>query len=75
MMLTGRVIRHRALALQDTANAIVTAELNQDFERFCEEIKESRLKRGNGDCYYHVFPSHCVIYVFNYACYILPFPL
>jgi hypothetical protein len=46
LILSGRAIRHRALALQDTANAIITAELEPEFEKHCQEIKEARIKRG-----------------------------
>nr|XP_046274213.1 ATPase family AAA domain-containing protein 2-like isoform X2 [Scatophagus argus] len=42
-----RHIRHRACALKDTVRAIVRDELDEDFERVCEEIKESRLKRAS----------------------------
>uniref|UniRef100_A0A4W6F081 ATPase family AAA domain-containing protein 2 n=1 Tax=Lates calcarifer TaxID=8187 RepID=A0A4W6F081_LATCA len=41
-----RHIRHRACALKDTVRAILRDELDEDFERVCEEIKESRIKRG-----------------------------
>uniref|UniRef100_A0A665U4R6 ATPase family AAA domain-containing protein 2 n=1 Tax=Echeneis naucrates TaxID=173247 RepID=A0A665U4R6_ECHNA len=43
-----RHIRHRACALKDTVRAIIRDELDEDFERVCEEIKESRVKRGDG---------------------------
>uniref|UniRef100_A0A667Y880 ATPase family AAA domain-containing protein 2 n=1 Tax=Myripristis murdjan TaxID=586833 RepID=A0A667Y880_9TELE len=43
---SDRQIRHRACALKDTVHAIITDELDEDFEKICEEIKESRRKRG-----------------------------
>uniref|UniRef100_A0A3Q4AMK7 ATPase family AAA domain-containing protein 2 n=1 Tax=Mola mola TaxID=94237 RepID=A0A3Q4AMK7_MOLML len=41
----GKVIRHRACSLKDTAHAIFAAELDPEFDRMCEEIKEARKKR------------------------------
>lgn len=41
-----RQIRHRACALKDTVHAIIRDELDEDFAKICEEIKESRRKRG-----------------------------
>lgn len=41
-----RQIRHRACALKDTAHAIIRAELDEDFEKLCEEIKVSCQRRG-----------------------------
>ncbi|XP_078146321.1 ATPase family AAA domain-containing protein 2-like [Centroberyx gerrardi] len=41
-----RQIRHRACALKDTLHAIIRNELDEDFEKICEEIKESRFNRG-----------------------------
>lgn len=41
-----RLIRHRACALKDTVHAIIRDELDEDFEKICAEIKESRSKRG-----------------------------
>jgi hypothetical protein len=32
--------------LRDTAYAIIKEELDEDFEQLCEEIQESRKKRG-----------------------------
>uniref|UniRef100_A0A665T1U2 ATPase family AAA domain-containing protein 2 n=1 Tax=Echeneis naucrates TaxID=173247 RepID=A0A665T1U2_ECHNA len=43
---SDRQIRHRACALKDTVHAIITDELDEDFEKICEEIKESRSTRG-----------------------------
>uniref|UniRef100_A0A8C2UNI2 ATPase family AAA domain-containing protein 2 n=1 Tax=Chinchilla lanigera TaxID=34839 RepID=A0A8C2UNI2_CHILA len=56
-----RLIRHRACALRDTAYAIIKEELDEDFEKLCEEIQESRKKRGCSSSkyapsYYHVMP-------------------
>nr|XP_013005422.1 LOW QUALITY PROTEIN: ATPase family AAA domain-containing protein 2 [Cavia porcellus] len=57
-----RLIRHRACALRDTAYAIIKEELDEDFEKLCEEIQESRKKRGccsskYAPSYYHVMPK------------------
>ncbi|NXD18715.1 ATAD2 protein, partial [Nothocercus nigrocapillus] len=41
-----RLIRHKACALRDVAFAIVKEEMDEDLEQLCEEIKESRKKRG-----------------------------
>ncbi|XP_060642939.2 ATPase family AAA domain-containing protein 2B isoform X1 [Anolis sagrei] len=41
-----KIIRHRACTLKDTAHAIIAAELDPEFNKMCEEIKESRKKRG-----------------------------
>ncbi|XP_075717149.1 ATPase family AAA domain-containing protein 2B isoform X2 [Rhinoderma darwinii] len=41
-----KIIRHRACALKDTAHAIIAAELDHEFNKLCEEIKEARTKRG-----------------------------
>uniref|UniRef100_A0A8C8JXS0 ATPase family AAA domain-containing protein 2 n=1 Tax=Oncorhynchus tshawytscha TaxID=74940 RepID=A0A8C8JXS0_ONCTS len=43
---SDRQIRHRACALKDTVQAIVKDELDEDFEKICEDIKESRSTRG-----------------------------
>ncbi|KAM3595715.1 uncharacterized protein V6R79_001526 [Siganus canaliculatus] len=42
-----RHIRHRACALKDTIRAIIRDELDQDFERVCEGIRESRIRRAS----------------------------
>uniref|UniRef100_A0A665TLZ8 ATPase family AAA domain-containing protein 2 n=1 Tax=Echeneis naucrates TaxID=173247 RepID=A0A665TLZ8_ECHNA len=47
---SDRQIRHRACALKDTVHAIITDELDEDFEKICEEIKESRSTRGQYVC-------------------------
>ncbi|XP_028673053.2 ATPase family AAA domain-containing protein 2-like [Erpetoichthys calabaricus] len=59
---TDRLIRHRACMLKDTVHAIIREELDEDFEKLCEEIKESREKRGCSAAkfapsYYHVQPK------------------
>ncbi|XP_054461492.1 ATPase family AAA domain-containing protein 2-like [Anoplopoma fimbria] len=41
-----RHIRHRACALKDTVRAIIRAELDEDFERACQEIRASRINRA-----------------------------
>ncbi|XP_038606801.1 ATPase family AAA domain-containing protein 2B [Tachyglossus aculeatus] len=41
-----KIIRHRACTLKDTAHAIIAAELDPEFNKLCEEIKEARRKRG-----------------------------
>uniref|UniRef100_A0A3Q1ISH1 ATPase family AAA domain-containing protein 2 n=1 Tax=Anabas testudineus TaxID=64144 RepID=A0A3Q1ISH1_ANATE len=48
-----RHIRHRACALKDTVRAIIKDELDEDFERVCEEIKESRINRGETNPFLH----------------------
>ncbi|XP_034006350.1 ATPase family AAA domain-containing protein 2B isoform X2 [Trematomus bernacchii] len=40
-----KVIRHRASSLKDTAHAIFAAELDPEFDRMCEDIKEARRKK------------------------------
>ncbi|NWS44732.1 ATAD2 protein, partial [Probosciger aterrimus] len=57
-----RLIRHRACILRDTAYSIVREEIDEDFERRCEEIQESRKERGCSSSeyapsYYHVMPN------------------
>ncbi|XP_023655016.1 ATPase family AAA domain-containing protein 2B isoform X2 [Paramormyrops kingsleyae] len=42
-----KIIRHRACSLKDTAHAIFASELDPEFNRMCEEIKESKKKRGS----------------------------
>ncbi|KAM4538680.1 ATPase family AAA domain-containing protein 2-like isoform 1-T2 [Odontesthes bonariensis] len=41
-----RHIRHRACALKDTIRSIIKDELDEDFERICEEIRESHINRA-----------------------------
>ncbi|XP_077207676.1 ATPase family AAA domain-containing protein 2 isoform X1 [Paroedura picta] len=57
-----RLIRHRACSLRDTAYAIIKEEMDEDFEQLCEEIQESRKKRGCSSAkyapsYYYVMPK------------------
>ncbi|XP_071386690.1 ATPase family AAA domain-containing protein 2-like [Centroberyx affinis] len=57
-----RQIRHRACALKDAVHAIIRDELDEDFEKICEEIKESRFNRGCtssrfGPSYYRTRPE------------------
>ncbi|XP_051909152.1 ATPase family AAA domain-containing protein 2B isoform X3 [Hippocampus zosterae] len=40
-----KVIRHRACSLKDTAHAIFASELDPEFDRMCEDIKEARRKK------------------------------
>ncbi|KAK7146911.1 hypothetical protein R3I94_009676 [Phoxinus phoxinus] len=59
---SDRQIRHRACALKDTVHAIIRDELDEDFEKTCLEIRESRIKRGSTSsrftpAYYHVLPK------------------
>ncbi|KAI5612012.1 ATPase family AAA domain-containing protein 2B, partial [Silurus asotus] len=59
---SDRMIRHRACTLKDTVHAIIKDELDENFEKICVEIKESRLKRGCTSSrftpsYYHVLPK------------------
>ncbi|XP_030606598.1 ATPase family AAA domain-containing protein 2 isoform X3 [Archocentrus centrarchus] len=60
---SDRQIRHRACALKDTVHAIIKDELDEDFEKICEEIKESRMARGCSTArftpsFYYVLPKH-----------------
>lgn len=59
--LPDRQIRHRACALKDTVHAIIRDELDEDFEKICEEIKVSRRTRGK--CCVTV---HLHIYMYTY---------
>ncbi|KAK2844231.1 hypothetical protein Q5P01_010890 [Channa striata] len=59
---SDRQIRHRACALKDTVHAIIRDELDEDFEKICEEIKASRNRRGCSTAqfapsFYHVLPK------------------
>ncbi|XP_062841357.1 ATPase family AAA domain-containing protein 2-like [Trichomycterus rosablanca] len=59
---SDRLIRHRACALKDTVHAIIKDELDEEFEKICVEIRESRNKRGcttsrYTPTYYHVLPK------------------
>uniref|UniRef100_A0A8C1IWB7 ATPase family AAA domain-containing protein 2 n=1 Tax=Cyprinus carpio TaxID=7962 RepID=A0A8C1IWB7_CYPCA len=42
-----KIIRHRACSMKDTAHAMIASELDPEFDRMCEEIKESCRKRGD----------------------------
>lgn len=58
----GRAIRHRACALKDTAEAVVKDELDPEFEKQCEDIVESRKRRGidpskSAPNFYHTKPN------------------
>ncbi|MFT7816173.1 ATPase family AAA domain-containing protein 2 isoform X3 [Arapaima gigas] len=62
---SDRQIRHRACALKDCVHAIIRDELDEDFEKICEQIKESRIKRGCltsrfAPSFYHVLPKTSV---------------
>lgn len=46
-----RQIRHRACSLKDTVHAMIRHELDEDFEKICEEIKVSRSNRGKCKAY------------------------
>ncbi|XP_008106434.2 ATPase family AAA domain-containing protein 2 isoform X1 [Anolis carolinensis] len=57
-----RLIRHRACSLRDTTYAIIKEEMDEEFEQLCEEIKESRKRRGCSSSkyapsYYYVMPK------------------
>ncbi|XP_068179412.1 ATPase family AAA domain-containing protein 2-like isoform X2 [Antennarius striatus] len=59
---SDRQIRHRACALKDTVHAIIADELDEDFEKICEEMKISRQRRGCSavrfpPAFYHVLPK------------------
>ncbi|XP_077442604.1 ATPase family AAA domain-containing protein 2B isoform X2 [Stigmatopora argus] len=41
-----KVIRHRACSLKDTAHAIFASELDPEFDRMCEDIKEASRKKN-----------------------------
>ncbi|XP_036831938.1 ATPase family AAA domain-containing protein 2B isoform X1 [Oncorhynchus mykiss] len=42
---SDKIIRHRACSLKDTAHAMLASELDPEFHRICEDIKESHRKR------------------------------
>jgi len=44
--LLDRAIRHRACALKDTAYALISADLDPEFEKLCDDIIKSRQRRG-----------------------------
>lgn len=43
---TGKAIRHRVCALKDMAYAMVNSELNPEFAQMCQDIVDSRKRRG-----------------------------
>lgn len=45
-VLLDRAIRHRACALKDTAYALISTDLDPEFEKLCEDIVKSRQRRG-----------------------------
>ncbi|KAL6100257.1 atad2 [Pungitius sinensis] len=45
-----RHIRHQACALRDALRSIIRAELNEGFQRACEEIRASRKQRASCCC-------------------------
>uniref|UniRef100_A0A8C7GEL5 ATPase family AAA domain-containing protein 2 n=1 Tax=Oncorhynchus kisutch TaxID=8019 RepID=A0A8C7GEL5_ONCKI len=53
---SDKIIRHRACSLKDTAHAMLASELDPEFNRMCEEIKESRRKRGEEHKHTHPAP-------------------
>lgn len=42
----GKMIRHRACYLHDTAHALIKAEMDSDFEDQCKNISQNRKKRA-----------------------------
>uniref|UniRef100_A0A4W3HVJ4 ATPase family AAA domain-containing protein 2 n=1 Tax=Callorhinchus milii TaxID=7868 RepID=A0A4W3HVJ4_CALMI len=52
-----RIIRHRACTLKDTSHAIVAAELDPEFNKLCEDIRESRRKQGT------ILPIVCLLLI------------
>uniref|UniRef100_A0A8C5M8F0 ATPase family AAA domain-containing protein 2 n=1 Tax=Leptobrachium leishanense TaxID=445787 RepID=A0A8C5M8F0_9ANUR len=55
-----KIIRHRACTLKDTAHAIIAAELDPEFNKLCEEIKDTRAKQGLLETAENVFPQSSV---------------
>lgn len=43
----SKLIRHFACALNDTALAFIDAEMDSDFETYCQDIVMNRRERGN----------------------------
>ncbi|KAM8869662.1 ATPase family AAA domain-containing protein 2 [Spinachia spinachia] len=59
---SDRQIRHKACALKDSIHAIIRDELDEDFEKICEEMKASRSTRECSTArfappFYHVLPK------------------
>uniref|UniRef100_A0A8C6S986 Bromo domain-containing protein n=1 Tax=Neogobius melanostomus TaxID=47308 RepID=A0A8C6S986_9GOBI len=50
---SGSNIRHRASAFKDTLHAILREDLDEEFERECQDIKRRRMERGEG-LYLHI---------------------
>jgi len=48
-----RATRHRACALRDMANAIISTELDPEFDKACQEVVRARQARGGGWRDYH----------------------
>lgn len=46
MFSLGKAIRHRVCALKDMAYAVVNSELNPEFAKMCQDIVNSRKRRG-----------------------------
>uniref|UniRef100_A0A672QU65 ATPase family AAA domain-containing protein 2 n=1 Tax=Sinocyclocheilus grahami TaxID=75366 RepID=A0A672QU65_SINGR len=55
-----KIIRHRACGLKDTAHAMIASELDPEFDRMCEEIKESCRKRGDPALQAVLSPGHAI---------------
>lgn len=58
------MIRHRACSLKDTAHAIFASELDPEFDRMCEEIKEARRKRGK-EVFQSLNNTHLLLYLYT----------
>ncbi|XP_035213971.1 ATPase family AAA domain-containing protein 2-like isoform X2 [Stegodyphus dumicola] len=43
---SDKLIRHRACALKDMAHALVLTELDDEFEKICQDIQAARKERG-----------------------------
>ncbi|XP_033644751.1 ATPase family AAA domain-containing protein 2-like isoform X1 [Asterias rubens] len=61
-----RAIRNQACELKDTAYAIIEAEMDNDFEKECIDIKESRVNRGQSPAktapaFYRVLPPSLLL--------------
>ncbi|KAM9798500.1 ATPase family AAA domain-containing protein 2 [Neosynchiropus ocellatus] len=59
---SDRQIRHRACALKDTVHAIIKTELDENFEKICQEMVVSRSQRGcatalQAPTFYNVLPK------------------
>ncbi|XP_034555220.1 ATPase family AAA domain-containing protein 2B isoform X2 [Notolabrus celidotus] len=56
-----KVIRHRACSLKDTAHAIFASELDPEFNRMCEDIKEACKKRADLETPAQATPAPAVV--------------